>query len=415
MVSVGSSSQAEMGRTNVRNSSGIPYVLTNNGGNVQLWKGNSATPTSFSEVDSTNNPNDANFKGGAIAIDSGNTMHIVYFDDDTAMGAGGGLKYVTVSSDTWGTPATAVAIDKGLSTNGQSQLCDISVDSNDVPHIVFTDRTTNMGTDYPTIYYTNRVGGSWNTAVELRGATATEQCFTCAIMVNQNNYPQVVLGGNGGSFIRAYRGTANNATTFTDSGSFDSGSHTCLYWIMMDTNNRTYVTYLDHAAVPALSYNNSADSWSTWTTSTSSGSSTSANNSCGSVDGTDVYIFYEDSNHDIVYDKYTGSWAGATSLQTGTYDRPRSKWAYWVDFDSDGHDVGEHQTTNARDEIDYTWNAVNWDTLAMAAPPAPGTSINIGDSWKAVTITSMQINIGDVWKSVSGVQINIGDAWKTVS
>lgn len=42
------------------------------------------------------------------------------------------------------------------------------------------------------------------------------------------------------------------------------------------------------------------------------------------------------------------------------------------------------------------------------------TSINIGDSFKAIDWTGSKINIGDVWKAIVGVKINIGDVWKKV-
>ena len=68
------------GRVSVRDSNGIPYVLTINSGDIQLWKGNSSTPTSFSEVDGSNNPNDANYHAISMAIKSNDTISIVFFD-----------------------------------------------------------------------------------------------------------------------------------------------------------------------------------------------------------------------------------------------------------------------------------------------------------------------------------------------
>lgn len=41
-----------------------------------------------------------------------------------------------------------------------------------------------------------------------------------------------------------------------------------------------------------------------------------------------------------------------------------------------------------------------------------GTSINIGDSWKAVG--AIKINIGDVWKEVGHAKLNVGDSWKVI-
>jgi hypothetical protein len=64
------------------------------------------------------------------------------------------------------------------------------------------------------------------------------------------------------------------------------------------------------------------------------------------IDGTDVYVFYQDTETDqrIAYDKYTGSWAGETILETPPasedFVEAKAKWSWFNNFGSDGTDYG---------------------------------------------------------------------------
>jgi hypothetical protein len=164
------------GQCTVRNSSGTPYVVVVNqdGPSVEVWKGNSTTPTSFSEQDSGNKPSKTGISVAAAAIDTFDNLRIVYWSNDTSMGGSGGLWYVVFdadgSTDTFSGDTKLVAIDDGTS----APSVDVALDSSRDAHIVYIDGSTNMGASYRTVYFVfyDVSLGSASSAVEVYGVTA---------------------------------------------------------------------------------------------------------------------------------------------------------------------------------------------------------------------------------------------------
>ena len=84
-----------------RNSAGIPYVLVENvdDSTIDIYKGNSTTPTSFALQDDAgaSHPDDAGIYGSPSGvIDSSDIIHIVYMEDDDATSA---CRYVQFRAD----------------------------------------------------------------------------------------------------------------------------------------------------------------------------------------------------------------------------------------------------------------------------------------------------------------------------
>lgn len=52
--------------------------------------------------------------------------------------------------------------------------------------------------------------------------------------------------------------------------------------------------------------------------------------------------------------------------------------------------------------------------VAYTAAAPSATSINIGDTFKAIDFTGSKLNVGDAWKAIRTVKVNISDAWKRV-
>ncbi len=365
------------GRVVVRTSNGIPYVVIENTSDksIDVWKADSTTPTSFAEQDSANKPDATDYENPSAAIDSGDVIHIVYVhDDDADMSSVQEVRYVTfdTSTDTFSGDETVYAFTANVasSTTGTS----ISVDSSDIPHIAAIERITNMGTTYDTVGYANRVGGSWNSVVEVEGGTTEKVCFTPKITLTDEDTPEIVYINGTDSSVAVALGNLNNATSFTlhdVDTSVNTNATTNTPSIVVDSSGDTWIAYIDLDLSVDIAQHQDGDGWTTWQTPVTNGNT--GRNPTLVANGTDIYVFYEeDTGEDIVYDKYTGSWLGETVLETGTYNNVKAKWAFSVDFDSSGTDRGG---AGSRPEIDYVFQDetattdILWNKLDLLAVP----------------------------------------------
>lgn len=342
-------------RVNVRTSSGIPYVLVHHAtaNDLRIYKGNSSTPTSFSGQDTSNEPTVSSTNDGVVAaaIDSSDIIHTITFFNS---GKNSTVRYATfdTSSDTWSTSTTIFDVGDDSAVD---PFVGVAIDSNDIPHIVWVDGVANMGTDYDTVYYANRVGGSWNTQVEVRGATASVNANTPSIEIDADNIPFIALGDDAPS-TRVFEGNANNATSFTNFTSVTNGSITTS--VAVDSSGNHYmVSELSSPSNLRIHKHNYGDAWSTWQTAQTIVSSTTNPNVSLAIDGTDLYVFVEDgSSNDIGYYKSTNytSWDSLVTLETGTYNNVKTKWSFWVDNDSGGVVSGVMDSNSSVDNAGYS-------------------------------------------------------------
>jgi chitodextrinase len=175
-VKVGSGVVEEADRQIVRNSAGYVYVFsmddtqTVQGGTgvtmIHVWKSNqSGIPVGFTEMDAAHKPittGSTALGSPDVRLDSSAVAHVVYTEEATHA-----LVYRTFStvSDTWG-PVTVLANDARISRNlsiKREGNVSITLDKNDVPHIVYTTTSS-------TVVYLNKIGGNWSAPLTISTA-----------------------------------------------------------------------------------------------------------------------------------------------------------------------------------------------------------------------------------------------------
>ena len=177
-------------RTEFRSSSGIPYSLsldeTNN--DIEVYKGNSTTPTSYSLADSITAETDP--VGISGAIDSDDIIKISWLDD---AGKASPLRYAEFDcdTDTFNTPVSIV-VDIGEDPTAANLYTAIAIDSNDVPHIVYNEYQKIGGVSTYVAKYVNKVGGSWNTPVNV-DYIQNANCKKIEIAIDLDNIPFISL------------------------------------------------------------------------------------------------------------------------------------------------------------------------------------------------------------------------------
>ncbi|MFC1710014.1 hypothetical protein ACFL2J_08175, partial [Candidatus Omnitrophota bacterium] len=364
-------SLATEGRQVVRTSAGTLYsfVFDPTGPAIdscEIWK--STDGSSWTEQDSANNPVNC-FVGIGMAIDSSDNLHLVY-PDGNGVELSRRMMYVTfsTSTDTFGTPETIDTDDPW-----QGYYGDIAIDSNDIPHVVYTEVTFLSGTP---VEYSNRVGGSWKTPVVVSSGTN----IGVSLVISDENIPEIsyiqTISGLDDEFETAV-GNVNNAASFTTEvvdASVEGGSTS----IAVDSSGNTWAVYSElTSSYVTLVKHNDADAWTTWTTGITN--SNLGTEPSIAIDGTDIYVFYQDDNDDVVYDMYNGStWLGETVLQTGTFQDINVKWGYLND--------NEGST-----QIDYLYSDatdVYWASLSLDTSGTFNALSQTSRSWSGISVDS---------------------------
>lgn len=350
------------GRQVVRTSGGNLYAVLQDGtsGPVEVWK-STDNGYSWSEMDAADKPTGTN--AISIAIDSSDVLHIVYqnaaLPDD--------IYYTTFATSTDQFAATPEAIYSNATVANRS--IDIAIDSNDIPHVVFVEASASTF-----VRYYNRVGGSWGlTSVETVNAADTK------ITINGSDVPVVSYINVTDSDLTAAIGNGNDPSSFTLKDvdtDVDITSNQRSTSVGVDSSGNTWIAYVDSDSTVALAKNTGDwdTGWSTITTKTDVGYELSL-----AVDGTSIYVFYEDDQDDVVYDVYDSSgasWSGETLLEEhGALQDVKVRWnylnnvsyaTYGIDYVySDGMDVfynrvvlGSTSTPGAQDAIGTTTSAV---------------------------------------------------------
>jgi len=336
----------------VRTSDGTLYAVINDGGSCEVWS--SSDGSSWAEQDAADNPACNTSTGTrivAVAVDSSNTLHFVYNDDASFTD----INYIpfTTSDNQFGTEATAII---QHSATASYVDIDIAVDSNDKPHVVITNDQT--GTD--TVRYTNKVSGSWKAAVTVDSVSGGFRGPSIAI--SEDNIPEISHINSTDLDLTAAVGNVNDAASFTLQDVDANVLSGLVTSIGIDSSGNTWIGYVDENGATdfvTLVKHNDADAWTTWqapVTNSNAGDEPSI-----AINGTDVYVFYDDENADVKYDKYTGSWLGETNLQTGTFQDVKAKWSYY-------------NNNQGGSQIDYLYSDntdVYWASLGLST--ATGT------------------------------------------
>jgi len=351
-------------RVCVRTSAEIPYVVVWNRitNDIEIYKGNSSTPSSFTEQDTANNPSASVFGCSSAAIDSTGVIHIVYMsyisDSDDLM-------YVTyaTATDQWGTPAT-INGDLGVeSVTLRNLYTSIAIDSNDIPHVAYTGWEASAGTNGFVTRYENRIGGAWiGTGVEVEGQTDNKDCRFPSIAINASDIPVIAYLNDDDDDLARATGNDNDATSFTLVDLDASAQSASTTSICVDSDGTVYVAGVDSDAT-VIVYN---DTTQRDTGVVGSHPSLVAN-------GTDIYVFYEDTNNDITYSKSVdggANWSpnGTTILQTGTYNTVSTNYK------------------SSATKLDYVFADetaspdIQWDTLVIGGGVSASVSPSVSSS-----------------------------------
>lgn len=308
------------GRQLVRTSNGDLYTFVNDAGSCEIWQSLNGG-NNWTQKDSGNAKTCLSGGELTLAVDSSNILHLLYESSATV------LLYSTFNTSTGLYSGTNETVH--TSTTSTSSI-DMSLDSNDIPHVVLHD---NAGiTSY--FYYDNRVGGAWNgTDIEL---TTTIAPYGASIVINEDNKPEVAIIR--GSLLTACEGNANDAASFTcfDTDSSVLGSALNNSSLGIDTSGNTWVAYVDSDGYLNLAKHLDGSAWTSWETLIET--TQVAYEPSIAIDGTSIYVFYEDDQDNIVYDKYSGSsWSGETMLEEhGALQNVKVSWSYINNYDSTG-------------------------------------------------------------------------------
>jgi len=294
----------------------------------------------FEEVDAANRPSGTIYGASSAAIDSSDVIHISYMSD---AGKASPLLYATFRADgindDWLTTDVTLVSDIGEDPLDLGNLYTaIAIDISDVPHIAFIKFPKIGGATTYTLAYINKVDGSWNTSVNIHYVQNAD-AYGVDMTIDFSNRPCLAYHVyDSGDIVYAAIGNGNNATSFTLQA-VDSSASAARHSIAIDSSGNHWISYtIASGTAVKIAKHVVDDSWATWAPYANGGTSSLwPTNTSLFIDGTDVYVLYDNSDDDIVYDMFNGStWAGETSLATGTFNSVKASWASVVHNDSTG-------------------------------------------------------------------------------
>jgi len=334
-------------RNVVRTSGNRVYVVTTDGTRLQIQKGNQdGEPTSFSEVGSNVVTN--RMAGAGACIDSNDDIHIVSMVLNSGMGSVKEMRYYRfdTSTDTFDVTNEAAGILDDVSNNGLFNfLWSIRVDANNDPHIVWNDLVKDMGQNKMTVYYDNRIGGTWGgrilikqAADDFRAAISSDLIIgepTAAIGADR---PIIVMSDMIHEEMDAFHGNALNATSFTEETNIEGSAVMANepISIAIDSNGDIIIAFIEDVARDLREVRHlSSNSWTTWESPTTIDSSRNYDEPTIAVIGTDTFVFCTTvtTANDIHMFRNEGSGyseetddADLPNLGTN-FDIPHVKWA----------------------------------------------------------------------------------------
>ncbi len=402
-----------------RNSNGLLYVVLANAtdGRIGVYKGNGIVPTAFTEMDTGGAPTDALYKCISVDIDSNDVLHIVYVKIASGM-VNSSIRYVQFRADGVNDDFqndVEVIADNNYHTSTSS----IALDSNEIPHIVYQVQETNMGVDLTSLYYVNKIGGSWQTPVYVHGAAEEVTLGWPQLIFDSDDLPCIAFRATWPSdgmdpswnSARTSQGNATDATSFT---TFDlpddarvGGLFSRRVSIALDSsgNHWCFWNHIYNSDLVAKKHTK-GNSWATWGSEVVGADGWDVDTVS---DGSDIYVFYVSEGTgegNVQYRKFTGSWGGETTLITGTFRKIIGKWAYTVDWDSQGNDVSAN--ASGRWEIDYLfraqpWQIYYWDKIQLGSS---SSSSSKSSSSKSSSSSSLSISSSSSKSSSSSLSIS---------
>lgn len=357
----------------VRTSGDRVYVVTSNNesGSIQLrvHKGNqNGEPTSFTPERIVTIGQMQNV-GCACAIDSGDIIHIILLAYGTGMTDLQEIRYFSydTSIDNFIVQNEQVqAFVDGDGDGSWNRIFAICVDANDDPHVAYNDEAKDMGVGKETVFYTNKIGGSWNTKVQiLQTSGAAAPVFGLDIMITQ---PTNAIGAdrpiiciNADLQMDVFHGTALNATAFTaatDVTNPDVRPITRPISMVVVQNNDIYICYTDNGGQTGLrlaKHLATQATWATWESTVQINGLIDYRASSLSADINFLYAYAEaSSSNDIeLWKRVNGSFVEETGdadlPNAGTFNDVKTKWG--------------SKFNNSPRELDYVFEDNNGDVL----------------------------------------------------
>lgn len=361
-------------RVSVRDSGGTLYVFVNDAGTLRAFKGNNTgIPTSFSEADTTNLPNegsDLGLIGITAAIDSADKVSVMsYFADTLGMNPSPTLalyQFNTVSAatsqDNWqnsGTIVNSIPLTDDAAGFGNVQSLSIRVDTNDDLHVFWTDSIKDMGSSITVIYYSNRISGSWKARVLARQtASVSLDVYEVSSIIS---VPTASIGEDrpimanseeaiSDSELVVSHGNALNATSFVNEAEPSVGQTLSEFEsISMTTNgSNIYVAVISGTLDLVVTKHAGGNSWTTgWSRQNVSTINDYSNPSVAlfrypNALGAGAIFFYAEAitggdTDDIIVNWARHATSGTMSftrkvLEAGTFNTPNVKWARYNDL-----------------------------------------------------------------------------------
>ncbi len=309
--------QSGSSRKLVRTSTGNLYTFINDGGSCEIWK-SIDNGTNWTQQDFADSITCTNAVGISMAIDGTNVLHLLYGTSTPT------LSYQTFNTTTdqfSGSPDT-------LHSGSLSGSFDISVDTNNIPHVVWTFFVASVGN----IRYGNKVSGSWSTiSIEsVSGVTFSNLSLT----IDEDNYAEFSYINDLDSDLTVVAADRNNPSLLSHFTLLDvdttviATSGVASTSIAIDYSGNTWVAYVDDSLSDRifLVKHNDADAWATWQTPVDS--NFVANRPSITISGSVVYVLF-DTGGAILSQTYDGiSWTQANVLKSTSKITASVRWAY---------------------------------------------------------------------------------------
>jgi hypothetical protein len=253
-----------------------------------------------------------------LAVDTGNNLYIVWFDD-TPGNFEIYLKKSTNGGSTWTTKRLTY-------TSGDSVTPIIAVDSNNHIHVVWTGGVSGG----PEIFYKKSTDGgtTWTTK---RLTRMSGFSYLPTIAVDSNSNTNVVWRNDTpGNFEIYFIRSTNGGTTWTKKRLTYTAANSSFPVISVDSNDHIHVAWQEEApGNPEIYYKKSTNGGANWTTKRLSWNFSDSEHPAIAVDSNDyVHVVCQDApsgNSEIFYRRSTD---GGTTWKAKrlTYNFGQSKW-----------------------------------------------------------------------------------------
>lgn len=280
------------------------------------------------------------------AIDSSDNVHIIVGGAAPSSSYHYAYCIATYTAGSWvfGSWESVWSLSEIVLSN---RWCEISLDSNDKPHILIVDAVKMTGATGDNVYYMEKTGASWSTPEQVGvRATKTHEYDQPTLTLRNNDYIEAVYYFAVGS---------NNPAIRTNDGSWGSesvysgGGVPNYYGFGVVSSTGGTVSRVTTTSSYDIEINDVDTGYNHQST-------------YGRLHivliGTDLYIFYIDSNYDVHLLSNTGSgWSDEGYLNAGTFHYAIPNWSY--------------QNFNTVDEIIYIFQnnsqQVYFDVFTLGA------------------------------------------------